>query len=182
MMGRVSLGAVLLLGAVGCGDSVPLTARGGLTITNFSLDNDCGRGRPSGGLGIPGPTETDPGTGETDGQDGVTVACEVSGNDNNTVLFEGSLGKDGLTLKINGQLDDYDAASETGTGNAELFFYSFQTQGLSTLGPACDVRAVQAAPGRLWATFDCSSGLGDRDEPNLSCSMGGVVTFENCGR
>lgn len=169
----------LLAAVSACSDPAPPKAKGNMQVqigfaVNPPENKTCNLQVPAAGnIGEPPPTATDPGQRVTNGADGARVSCKVSGSE--TYSFSGTLGKGANSFGTSGRIE----ADGTGTGTVTV-----RTAGtVNTLSTDpdldCTFTAVEAASGRIWATYDCP-GMINRQSPQTYCKASGTFVFENC--
>jgi hypothetical protein len=115
-----------------------------------------------------------------DGEGGAEISCTVTANAGG---YEVSVSAAQPTTFDGGVSVAFDAnftldATDAGSGSLSVR----GGRGLNALSSntePCDFRALQVAPGKVWAIFDCIAY--DRLSSNTTfCAVTGVLAFENC--
>ena len=167
--------SLLATSLLGCSDPVPDPARGAVEIhIKSALSTPTGMGCNVGAhrAQIGAVNEGEIGERAEDGA-GADVSCKVTGS--GPFSFSGSIKKGSVSFSVQGS-----APAVGDSGEAYIVEYD-PTSATSLESPQetpCTVALIEAAPGKIWASFDCSA-FADTST-NLFCAAQGHFFFERC--
>lgn len=165
------------LSLLSCGDAVAPPAEGavGVTVKNSgtaTVGYGCSAAHPI-TLGAAAPTSSYQGATWTDGQDGNTVSCSVTGN--GTFAVKGAIAGNGANFRVDGTV------TAGGTGQAFVALFD-PNQGVAMTDSACTIRVdggFKVERGAVWGAVSCSH-LSSLDDMHLWCGLDATFVFKNC--
>ncbi len=175
--------ATLALLAASCSDPAPTPAAVGLSLSIHSPATPIsGTTCPvitTEEIGSPPPSAAEPGQRLTDG-DGADVSCSIAGK--SSLSVSAKIARGAVKFNISGGV--VDPSTGDGTFNVALFTPDSDNLATDAMGGPCTFTAapapLQAKPGTLYATFECSS-LWDRSNATpTACGANGVIVLEYC--
>lgn len=171
--------ALIALCSAGCGSSTPPPAKGGVQFNvltagqNAPANEACDINTSPFSIAKLPPSDQSAGTPIVDGEGNASVTCRVSGS--GSYSFSGTLQLSASSFSVQSG-----TVSKDGTGHAEMQVYNPVNNGVtlsSPQGAPCAIKIVQAAPGRIWASFACD---GLESQPSIYCGASGWFVFEDC--